>query len=73
MGKLYLTAAIFCLALYFQGCAVVKPYEREKLADPTMENSSATRKQSLEEKFLSTMEGSTGGEEGVAGGCGCAK
>jgi len=69
----YITGPLAMLLLLLQGCAVVKPYEREKLADPVMENSSTIRKQSLEEKFLSTMEGSIGGDEGVAGGCGCAK
>jgi hypothetical protein len=38
-----------------------------------MMNSSAGAKLSLEEKFFSTQEGSAGGSDGVAGGCGCAK
>lgn len=64
----------FCLSLCMcVSCARVKPYERQYLADPIMELESSTRKQSLEEKFLSTMEGSSGGENGIAGGCGCAK
>jgi hypothetical protein len=61
-----------CLFL-FAGCAVVKPYEREKLADPIMDPSSHFGKQTLEQKFFSTREGSIGGGTGVGGGCGCAK
>lgn len=55
------------------GCAVVKPYDRQHLADPIMEPQGRLAKQSLEDKFFSTQEGSMGGEAGVAGGCGCAK
>lgn len=60
-------------ALLAAGCAAVKPYEREKLADPIMDPESPVSKQSLEEKFFSTREGSAGGGGGMGGGCGCAK
>ena len=63
---------LMIFALAFIGCATVEPYDREFLADPMM-NSSAGAKLSLEEKFFSTQEGSAGGSDGVAGGCGCAK
>jgi hypothetical protein len=63
---------LMIFALAFIGCATVVPYDREFLADPMM-NSSAGAKLSLEEKFFSTQEGSAGGSDGVAGGCGCAK
>jgi hypothetical protein len=65
-----LTAA---LALGLCSCAAVKPYEREKLADPIMDPASPVSKQTLDQKFFSTREGSTGGGAGVGGGCGCAK
>lgn len=55
------------------GCAVVKPYEREKLADPIMDPGGHFSKQTLEQKFFSTREGSIGGGTGVGGGCGCSK
>ena len=60
-------------SLLLGGCAVVKPYEREKLADPIMDPESPVRKQKLERKFQSTREGSAGGGTGAGGGCGCAK
>jgi hypothetical protein len=55
------------------GCAVVKSFEREHLADPIMEREDQFAKQTLEQKFFSTREGSIGGGSGIGGGCGCAK
>ena len=55
------------------GCATVKSYEREKLADPIMERQDYFAKQTLEQKFFSTREGSIGGVAGIGGGCGCTK
>jgi hypothetical protein len=60
-------------ALALGGCANVKPYEREKLADPIMNLDDDVGKQSLEQKLFSTREAGTGGGAGVGGGCGCAK
>lgn len=54
-------------------CVAVKPWEREKLADPIMEPKSLVSKQKLDEKFFSSREGSMGGSGGIGGGCGCAK
>ncbi len=58
---------------FMSGCARVKPYEREYLADPIMQGETQFGKQSLEDKFFSTREGSIGGAQGIGGGCGCAK
>ena len=55
------------------GCAVVKPFEREKLTDPLIEPRSQFEKQSLDQKFFTSREGSIGGADGIGGGCGCAK
>lgn len=55
------------------GCAVVKPFEREVLADPIMDPNTGFSKQTLRQKFLSTREGSAGGGTGLGGGCGCSK
>jgi hypothetical protein len=68
-----LLAWSFLVCIFCTGCAVVKPYEREKLADPIMNGSGHLSKQTLEQKFYSTQEGSMGGGSGVGGGCGCAK
>lgn len=55
------------------GCANVKPYEREALSESIMEPEEGFNKQTLQDKFYSTQEGSVGGKVGVSGGCGCAK
>jgi hypothetical protein len=60
-------------ALALGGCANVKPYEREKLADPIMNLDNGMEKQSLERKVFSTREAAIGGAAGISGGCGCAK
>jgi hypothetical protein len=70
LRPIVLAAFAACL---LAGCANVKPYEREKLADPIMDPGSHLSKQTLEQKFFSTREGSMGGGTGVGGGCGCAK
>lgn len=67
-----LAATLMCL-MGASGCAVVKPYEREVLADPIMDPNTGFAKQTLREKFLSTREGSAGGGTGLGGGCGCSK
>lgn len=51
------------------GCATVKPYEKENLADPIMTISSAEALREL--KWLEAREGSTGGAGGAGGGCAC--
>ncbi len=61
------------LSLGLSKCAIVKPYEREMLSDPIMDAGGHFSKQTLEQKFFSTREGSIGGSTGVGGGCGCAK
>lgn len=72
-NRLCSAGIIFSFLSLFLGCAAVKPFEREKLADPIMDPSSHFGKQTLEQKFFSTREGSIGGGTGVGGGCGCAK
>lgn len=51
------------------GCAPVQPYERGKLAHPTM---SAADMASFGEGHLRAIsEGATGGSGGTGSGCGC--
>jgi hypothetical protein len=68
-----MSALLAGLALACAGCANVKPYAREKLADPIMDPSSQASKQAMEQKFHSTREGAMGGPTAVGGGCGCSK
>jgi hypothetical protein len=66
-------AVIAATACVLTGCTAVKASERNWLADPIMERQDHFAKQSLEQKFFSSREGSIGGAEGIGGGCGCAK
>jgi hypothetical protein len=57
------------LAVAASGCAPVAPYERGKLAHPTM---SAGDISSMGEGHLRAIsEGATGGSGGTGSGCGC--
>lgn len=63
------TSVLFVLALAGMGCAPVAPYERGKLAHPTM---SAADISSMGEGHLRAIsEGATGGSGGTGSGCGC--
>ncbi len=53
------------------GCASVKPYEKEHLADPLMSDRYAAEGDMHEMKWLEAREGSTGGVGGAGGGCAC--
>ena len=65
--------ALVLLLYIFGGCSSVKVYQRGNLGDPIMERKDVFAKQTLEQKFFSTREGSIGGASGIGGGCGCAK
>jgi hypothetical protein len=51
------------------GCASVRPYQKEHLADPIMRQSQEEAIREL--KWLEAREGSTGGAGGAGGGCAC--
>jgi len=53
------------------GCATVKPYQREYLADRIMDPRADLREDKADRKWLSTREGALGGSLGVGGGCAC--
>jgi len=73
LNKFYKCVTLFAFIMLLVQCVAVKPYEREYLADPTMSTQNHLTKQTLEDKFFSTREGSIGGAGGIGGGCGCAK
>ena len=66
-----LGAAALAALLGTAGCASVKPYEKEHLADPLMLDSFAIDDDLHEQKWLEAREGSTGGVGGAGGGCAC--
>lgn len=67
LGFVLLLAALCSVS----GCASVKPYQREYLADRIMDPRAALREETADRKWLSTREGALGGSLGAGGGCAC--
>jgi len=71
--RLGLSLGLFSLGFLCQGCASVKPWEKEKLASPCMQSPFA--KTALEAEYQDKLVQTTtaGGLPGDApgGGCGC--
>jgi hypothetical protein len=53
------------------GCATVRPYQKEHLADPIMSFRSDVREAAHDLHWMEAREGSTGGAGVAAGGCAC--
>jgi hypothetical protein len=65
-----LLAAAFCaIAFASAGCSHVAPFERAKLAHPTM--TAADLAGPGESHTRAVLEGATGGSIGAESGCGC--
>jgi hypothetical protein len=63
---------LFCLAGFFVSCAAcanVTPYERGKLAHPSMATSDIVS--ASEQHVRAVQEGAVGGGASAGGGCGC--
>jgi hypothetical protein len=63
------SAALFAIAI--AGCAHVAPYEREHLADPSMDVSHENVESRFRSHVHDSREGATGGSGSTGGGCGC--
>ncbi|MCB0281546.1 MAG: DUF4266 domain-containing protein [Calditrichae bacterium] len=59
------------LLLILSGCATVKPWERESLADPIMIIDENPIDAGMKEHFIDYREGSEGATGAQSGGCGC--
>ena len=57
--------------LFFYGCANVKPWEKEGLADPIMIINENPINAGIKEHFLDYREGAVGATGAESGGCGC--
>lgn len=66
-----LRLAPLVLVLALGGCATVRPWERERLAQPDMALSSSPELLSAEGHATEVREGAMGGLGGAGGGCGC--
>lgn len=53
------------------GCATVKPWQKERLADPIMSFQADSREAARELHWMEAREGSTGGTGAAGGGCAC--
>ena len=58
-------------ALLVGGCATVRPYQKEHLADPIMTFRADAEEAAHELHWIEAREGSTGGAGTAAGGCAC--
>ncbi len=67
---LYLLVEVLLIVI-LNSCAMVKPYQREYLADRIMNFESNIDEIRMERHFLETREGSSGGQGGAGGGCAC--
>ena len=71
-GRAALMAALLLLATAAStGCASVKAWQKERLADPTMSFADETRESARELHWIEAREGSTGGTGAAGGGCAC--
>lgn len=74
-ARLAATTALVGAALLAGGCAVpepwVKPYERERLADPMMQFSRDSLPAKHREHVRDIREGARGATGVQGGGCGC--
>jgi len=53
------------------GCATVKAWERDNLADPIMSFQDNAQEAARELHWIEAREGSTGGTGAAGGGCAC--
>lgn len=59
------------LTLLMVGCATVKPYEREYLADPLMNYESANKNDAYEQHMHRALAQGLHNARAEGGGCGC--
>ncbi|MDD5362031.1 MAG: DUF4266 domain-containing protein [Ignavibacteria bacterium] len=62
---------LFFVFLLITGCAVVQPWERERLADPNMIFDENPIQKGVQDHYINIREGSEGGNGSESGGCGC--
>lgn len=69
MKTLLLATSLLALLATLLGCEAVRPYQRGKLAHPTM--SVEEPASAAEAHVYGIQEGAQGGAGGSGGGCGC--
>jgi hypothetical protein len=71
MGLLAVTAALLAASACAPIEPWVKPYERERLADPVMQMDPDPVSSSYIDHVFEVREGARGATGGAGGGCGC--
>jgi uncharacterized protein DUF4266 len=64
-------AALMLLLALTTGCATVRPWDRDLLAEKKMSLTPHPMIQAIDDHVYFSKEGSTGGQEVGGGGCGC--
>jgi hypothetical protein len=73
-NRLFLLLRITAVVLYLlgaSGCFAIMQYERQYLGDPIMYFDHDGEEKSLNNHIYPRREGSSGGDGGAGGGCGC--
>ena len=68
MALALLVAAAAALGM---GCATVKPWDRDLLAQKKMQFTPHLHEAAVDDHIYFSKEGSTGGMDAAGGGCGC--
>ena len=71
MRWIYVFLLLIITTIALSGCATVKPWEREDLADPIMIIDENPIDAGMKEHFIDYREGSEGATGTQSGGCGC--
>ncbi|NOS86691.1 MAG: DUF4266 domain-containing protein [Ignavibacteria bacterium] len=71
LPKYFVLLFIICSAFMLNACAVVQPWERERLSDPNMMFDEDPMNKGAELHYLFIREGTEGGDGSQSGGCGC--
>lgn len=69
-GFLMLTAAL-ALPVLASGCATVRPWDRDLLAEKGMSFNPKPMLRAIDEHIYFSKEASMGGQDVAGGGCGC--
>lgn len=71
MKRLLRRWALGLLVVSVAGCAEVKPWQKEALAQPYMQAAGSRESESFLQHSLITVEQAEGGDGSAGGGCGC--
>lgn len=70
-GGIIRVALILALSFLALGCSMVRPWDRDLLAQKKMKFVPSPMVHAVDEHIYFSKEGSTGGEDFGGGGCGC--